>query len=102
MKVYPESKLMISKLLKMVLVASTANFFSGQLISVIFARYPTTLLLWKTREKSNLVYYKFCNIRIDNVVDSDISEFIIKFKKNYYLIVIYLAARSVSGLNVFD
>ena len=37
---------------------------------LVFSRYPTSLLLEKTREKNKLVYYKFHNIRIDTVFKS--------------------------------
>ena len=37
----------------------------------IFTRQPSSLLLGKNRERNNLVYNKFYNIRIDTAFDSE-------------------------------
>ena len=37
----------------------------------IFTREPSSLLLGKNRERNNLVYNKFYNIRIDTAFDSE-------------------------------
>ena len=52
-----------NRLNKLIILVCVSNF--------ILARQPTILLLEKTPERSSLVSYKFCNIRIDTVLVSE-------------------------------
>ena len=46
--------------------------YQEKLSKLIFAIQPTSLLLGKTQEKSDLVYYRFHNVRLDNLLDSEL------------------------------
>lgn len=45
--------------------------YQEKLSKLIFTIQPISLLVGKTQEKSNLVCYRFHNVRLDNLLDSE-------------------------------